>query len=86
MYVEPGVIDGSQPHLAGKRTRWPETETLGRGTISLIWKTPSMIDVCRAGCNRWVATSIGRKTDPMAGIRNPRPENDFAYLGNAVDD
>ena len=71
MYVKPDVMDGSQLHLAGKRTRWPETETLGRGTISLIRKTPSMIDVCKAGCNRWVATSLGRENGPDG--RKPKP-------------
>ena len=86
MYVEPGVIGRSQLRLAGKRTRWPETETAGREAISLIRKTPSMIDVCKAGCNRWVAISIGRKMEPTAGSQNPWPENDFAYLENAVDD
>ena len=86
MYVKPGVMGRSQLQLAGKRIRRPETETLDRKTISLIWKTPSVIDVCRAGCNRHVATSLGRKTDSMTGNRNRWPGNDFAYFGDAVDD
>ena len=86
MYVKPGVMDRSQLRLAGKRTRWPETETLDRETISLIWKTPSMTDPCKTGRNGSFATSFGRKTDPMTGNRNNWPGNDFAYLENAVDD
>ena len=87
MYVKPGVVGRSQLRLAGKRIRWPETETLGRKTISLIWKTPSMIDVCKAGCNGWVATSLGQKTDPMAGNRNRWPEKRFfIYLEYAAGD
>ena len=86
MYVKQDVIDGPQLQLAGKRAQWPETETLGRQAISLIWETPSVIDVCKTGCNGSVATSLGRKADPMAGNRNPWPGNDFAYLENAVDD
>ena len=86
MYVKPGVMDPSQLHLTGKRARWPETETIGRETISLIWKTPSVIDVCKTGCNGSVATSHGREADPMTGKRNHWPENDFPYLESAVGD
>ena len=86
MYVKPDVMDGPQLRLAGKRIGWPETETLGRETISLIWETPSMIDVCKAGRNGWVANSPGRKADQMTGNGNTWPGNDFAYLENAVAD
>ena len=80
MYEKLDVIDGAQLRFAGKRIKWPEAETIGWEAISLIWITPSAIDVCKARCNGWAATSIGRKTEPMAGNRNPRPGGDFAYL------
>ena len=44
-----------------------------------------MIDVDEAGGNGWVAISLGRKTEQMAGNRNHWPGGDFTYLENAVD-
>ena len=72
--------------LGRKTTHWPENGTVGLETASLIWKPPSVADVCKAGCNGWVATSLGREADPMAGAQNHWQENDFAYLENAVAD
>ena len=70
----------------GRNFTWPEYGADGREAISLIWETPSVIDVDNAGDNGWVAISLGRKTDPMAGNRNRWPKNDFPYLANAADD
>ena len=72
------VTDGSQLRLARKGF-------VGRGEISLIWKTPSVLDVCKARCKGRVATSLGRKTETMPGNRARWPGSDFAYLENTAD-
>ena len=86
MSIMPGIMDGWQFHLAGKRNRGLEPGTLDRETTSLIWKTPSVIDFDAARGDGWVAISLGRKTEPMTGNRNPWPWEDFAYLRKTGDD
>ena len=67
-----GIMRGSQFHLAKKNG------TIGQETISLMWKTPSMLGFGNFGNSDSVAISLDRKTEQLAGKW-------FRLFGNAVD-